>query len=168
MHSVSRVLACGLILGTGVAILRAQTPDPRIGTWTLNTARSSFSPGPAPRSITLKVVPSGEGETVTAEIVVADGRQIVSQYTANYDGKDYPLTGSPTADTVSLKRIDVRTTERVDKKDGTVVQTIRRVVSADGKTMNTTATGRSAWQGFFPLEFKAGQPVANTGVFEKR
>jgi len=48
-------------------------------------------------------------------------------YTANFDGKDYPLAGVPNADTVSLKRIDTRTTERTDKKDGKVVQTLTRV-----------------------------------------
>jgi hypothetical protein len=76
------------------------------------------------------------GEKVTSEVVNADGTSTTTQYTANFDGKDYPLTGSLIADMVSLKRIDARTTERTDKKGGTVAQTIRRVVSADGKTMN--------------------------------
>jgi hypothetical protein len=37
-----------------------------------------------------------------------------------------------------------RTTERTDKKGGTVAQAIRRVVSADGKTMNVTVKGKNA------------------------
>ena len=61
---------------------------------------------------------------MTAEFVNADGTRTTVQYTeANFDGKDYPLTGSQFgADTVSLKRIDRRTTERTDKKGGKVIQ----------------------------------------------
>src|SRR2546430_4583560 len=83
--------------------------------------------GPAPRS--LKVEPSGQGEKVTAEFVNTDGTRTTSQYTANFDGKDYPFTGSAVADTVSLKRIDARTTDRTDTKGGKVAQTLKRVVS---------------------------------------
>ena len=41
---------------------------------------------------------------VTADVVGADDKATQTSYTGNYDGKDYPLTGSSTgADTVSLK-----------------------------------------------------------------
>jgi hypothetical protein len=79
-------------------------------------------------------------------------------YTANYDGKDYPITGSLTADTVSLKRNDRHTTVRTDKKGGKVVQTFKRVVSKDGKTMTVTIKGTNA----------SGQPMNNVVVFEKK
>ena len=82
----------------------------------------------------------------------------MTRYTANYDGKDYPLAGVPNADTVSLKRIDARTTERTDKKDGKVVQTLARVVSQDGKTMTVTSKGTNA----------QGQTVNNVAVWEKQ
>jgi len=41
-------------------------------------------------------------------VVAPDGTSTTTVYTANFDGKDYPLTGSPIADMVSLKRIDAR------------------------------------------------------------
>ena len=156
MFGVAVVL--GVVLGTDIVHLSAQGGDPRIGTWKLNVAKSKYSPGPPPQSQTLKVEPSGQGEKVTSEVVAADGTRTTTQYTANFDGKDYPLTGSQIVDTVSLKRIDARTTERTDKKGGTVAQTIRRVVSADGKTMNVTVKGKNA----------QGQEMSNVVVFEKQ
>lgn len=148
----------GVVLGADIVDLSAQGGDSRIGTWKLNVAKSKYSPGPPPQSQTLKVEASGKGEKVTSEVVNADGTNTTTQYTANFDGKDSPLTGSPIADMVSLKRIDARTTERTDKKGGTVAQTIKRVVSADGKTMNVTVKGKNA----------QGQEVSNVVVFEKQ
>lgn len=164
MQSSWRALAFGVVLVLGVVLaadvmhLSAQGGDPRIGTWKLNVAKSKYSPGPAPQSQTLKIEPSGQGEKVTSEVVNADGTNTTSQYTANFDGKDYPLTGSTIADMVSLKRIDARTTERTDNKGGTVAQTIRRVVSADGKTMDVTVKGKNA----------QGQEMSHVIVFEKQ
>jgi hypothetical protein len=128
-----------------------------MGTWKLNVAKSKYSPGPAPQALTLKVEPSGQGEKVAAEFVNADGTRTTTQYTANFDGKDNPLTGSQIADTVSLKRIDARTTDRTDKKGGKVAQTLRRVVAQDGKTMTVTTKGTNA----------QGQAVNNVAMFEK-
>ena len=152
------VVALGVVLGAGIVSLSAQVIDPRIGTWKLNVAKSQFNPGPANQSLTVKVEPSGQGEKVATEAVNADGTRTATQYTANFDGKDYPLTGSQVADTVSLKRVDARTTERTDKKGGTVAQTLRRVVSQDGKTMTVTLKGKNA----------EGQDVNNVLVFEKQ
>ena len=95
---------------------------------------------------------------MTTEFVNADGTRTTTQYTANFDGKDSPLTGSAIADTVSLKRSNARTTVRTDKKGGTVVQTLRRVVSKDGKTMTVTTKGTNA----------QGQAVNNVALFEKQ
>ena len=164
MHSLWRaltlgvVLVLGIVLGADIAKLSAQEPDPRIGTWKLNLAKSRYSPGPAPKSLTVKVEPTGQGEKVTTEGVNADGARTATQYRANFDGKDNPLTGSPIADTVSLKRINARTTERTDKKGGKTVQVLTRVVSADGKKMTVTVKGTNA----------QGQAVKNVVVFEKQ
>jgi hypothetical protein len=155
------VVALGVVLGADIVNVSAQASDPRVGTWKLNVAKSKYSPGPAPQSLTVKVEPSGQGgEKVTSEFVNADGTRTTVQYTeANFDGKDYPLTGSQFgADTVSLKRIDRRTTERTDKKGGTVVQTLRREVSQDGKTMTVTTKGTDT----------QGQAMNNVAVFEKQ
>jgi hypothetical protein len=100
----------------------------------------------------------GQGEKVATEGVDAEGKPTATQYTANFDGKDSPLTGAPNADTVSLKRIDARTTERTDKKGGKVTVTLTRVVAQDGKTMTVTVRGTNP----------QGQAVNNVLVFEKQ
>jgi hypothetical protein len=165
MHSVWRlvtvaaVMILSAILSADVTNLSAQDKDPRVGTWKLNVANSKYNPGPAPQSQTLKIEASGKGEKVTSEVVGADGKRTTSTYTANFDGKDYPLSGSALgADKVSLKRIDARTTERTDKKDGKLIQTLSRVVSQDGKTMTVTGKGTNA----------EGKPFNNVVVFDKQ
>ncbi len=165
MHSIKRpvtvaaVMILSAILIADVTTLPAQDKDPRVGTWKLNVAKSKYSPGPAPQSQTLTVEGAGNGETVTSEVVGADGKRTTTKYTANFDGKDYPLTGSALgADKVSLRRVNARTTERTDKKDGKVMVQITRVVSPDGKTMTATVKGTNA----------EGQPVNNVALFEKQ
>jgi hypothetical protein len=155
---VRRVLTCGVVLGMGAAALVAQTRDPRTGTWVLNVAKSTYKPGPAPKSQTVTIQPSGQGEHVRSEARNINGTRVVTEYTAAYDGTDYPIKGSPVANTVSLKRIDARTTERFDKKDGHVMLVYRRVVSEDGKTMTVTINGVNAQR----------QQVSNVVVFEKQ
>ena len=145
------------ILFMGFA-LSAQAADPLVGTWKLNVAKSTYSPGPAPKSLTAKIEAAGEGEKVTADGVRGDDTPIQVVYTAQYDGKDHPITGSPMADTVSLKRLDANTTERTDKKGGKVTQTLTRKVSSDGKTMTVTYKGTDA----------EGRPINNLAVLEKQ
>lgn len=152
------VVTLGVVLGAGIVSVSAQASDARIGTWKLNVAKSKYSPGPAPQSLTMKVEESGQGEKFTTEGVNADGKPTMTQYTANFDGKDYPLTGSQNADKVLLKRIDARTMERTYKKGDTVVLTFTQVVSQDGKTMTTTTKGTNA----------QGQAVDNVTVWEKQ
>ena len=158
MLTLVAVLALVGVLGVDIVSLFAQAADPRIGTWKLNAAKSKYDPGPPPQSLTVKVEPAGQGEKVTAEFVNADGSRTTTVYTANFDGKDSPLTGSQLANTVALKRVDARTTVRTDKKDGKVVQTLTRVVAPDGKTMTVTVKGTNA----------QGQPVNNVIVFDKQ
>jgi hypothetical protein len=139
------------------ALLAAQA-DPRVGTWNLNVEKSKYSPGPAPKSQVLTIEAAGDAEKVTSESVSATGQKSSTTYTAPYDGKPHPLKGSEIADTVTLKRVDSHTTERVDSKAGKSVQTYSRVVSKDGKTMTVTVKGTDA----------KGQAVSNVVVFEKK
>ena len=106
----------------------------------------------------MRIQPSGQGEHVRSEALNTNGTRVITEYTAAYDGTDYPIKGSPVANTVSLKRLDARTTERFDKKDGHIMLVYRRVVSDDGKTMTVTINGVDA----------KGQQVSNVVVFEKQ
>ena len=116
--------------------------DPLIGTWKLNVAKSKYDPSSTPpRSQTIRFEADGDGVKLTTDGVDAEGKPTHTEFRAKYDGKDYPVTGSPTQDAVAMKRIDTHTTERIFKKGGKVVSTGRRVVSKDGKTWTATTKG---------------------------
>ena len=154
--SLSALVATALVAAvSGVSV--AESGDPLHGTWKLNVAKSKFNPGPAPKATTLKYEAAGEGLKVIVD-AESDKGKAHWQYTANYDGKDYPVTGSPDSDSVSLKRIDRVTTEATLKKGGKAMTTNTRVVSADGKTLTITVKGTNA----------EGQAVNNVQVYEKQ
>jgi hypothetical protein len=112
------------------------------GTWKLNVEKSKNSPV---KTGTVKVEPEGEGVKVTVDLVGVDGAPVQWGFTANYDGKDYPITGStPLGDSVALTRVDAKTA-RVSFKQGgkpTVTQTV--VVADDGKTRTVATKGTNA------------------------
>jgi len=137
-------LMVGIVLLAYGSSAFSQAADPVIGTWKLDVAKSKFSPGPAPKSLTVKFEAAGKGVKLTTDGVGADGQPTHTEYTADYDGKDYPLIGSPVADTVSLKRMDASTSERTDKKGGKVVQTLTRIAASDaaGDSGLTNLPGR--------------------------
>ena len=101
-----------------VSHLLAQTADPVIGTWELNLASQKYDPGPAPKSQTRTYEAVGESLKVSIEGVTAEGKETHTDYTGKYDGKDFPVSGNPDADTMSLKRIDDSTSEATLRKAG--------------------------------------------------
>jgi hypothetical protein len=135
----------------------AQT-DPIIGTWKLNLAKSKFSPGPPPKSRTVIYEAVGQGFKITTKGTDAEGKTFEYQFTANYDGKDYPVTGNPGWDTITWKRIDAYKSESTRKKAGKVVGTVTRVVSKDGKTLTLTEEGITA----------KGEKFRTTVVYDKQ
>ena len=98
------VVTLGIVLGAGIERVSAQASAERIGTWKLNVAKSKYNPGPAPQSGTLKIEAAGQGEKATTEGVNAAGTATMTQYTANYDGKDYPVALLGTAEPSSSYR----------------------------------------------------------------
>ena len=80
-------------------------PIPLVGTWKLNAAKSK---GTVFKSGGTKVEAVGAGVKFTVELVGPDGTTNWS-FTANYDGKDNPVTGkNPYGDTVALTRVDAK------------------------------------------------------------
>jgi hypothetical protein len=132
--------------------------DPTIGTWKLNLAKSTYNAGQPPKSTTIVIEAAGDGTKVTADTVLSDGTSRRISYTATYDGKDSKVTGSPDYDMVSIKRTAPSTTEGERKKGGRVLQTFKRTVSADGKTMTVMSKGISG----------GGQKVDNVLVYDKQ
>lgn len=156
--AVAFVTLAGILVASSTA--RAQSSDPWIGTWKVNLEKSTFSPGPPPTAAaTLKIEPSGGGIKTTIDATNPEGKPVHTETTAQFDGKDNPVTGAPAPNTTNaLKRIDDRTFEVMAKVDGKPAVTTRVAVSADGKTMTATQTGRNA----------QGQSVNNVIVLNKQ
>jgi hypothetical protein len=152
----SIALLAGLAVTLGVVVL-AQTPDPRIGTWKLNVAQSKYSPGPAPKSGSVTFSAAGQGTKVVVDIVGPDASKTQWEYTANLDGKPYPVKGNGDGDMVVAKRVNPNTVETSYTLKGKPTTTNTGVVSADGKTFTVTTKGTNA----------QGQKVDNVQVFEK-
>jgi hypothetical protein len=137
----------------------AQAGDPQVGSWKLNIAKSKYSPGPAPKSATTKIEAAGAATKVIVDQVEADGTVRHWEFTANYDGKDTPVTGNnPDADMVARTRVDANTVKTISKKGGKVTTSQTSAVSSDGKTRTVTTTGTNA----------AGKAVNNVAVYDKQ
>jgi hypothetical protein len=134
---VALVSACLVLGGTATAAGK----DPFVGTWKLDIARSTFDNGAPPKSSIVTITTAGDKRKVAVHTVSAAGTESRTESTAADDGKDYPMKGSATVDTVAVTRVDARTVDRKDKKGGAVVATLRVKVSPDGKTITVTQKG---------------------------
>jgi hypothetical protein len=137
-------LATFLVVG---AMAQAQSSDPWIGTWKVNLTKSTYSPGPKPTvaaTVRMEPAPGGAFKT-TIEGADAKGQPTRTETVGTLDGKDNAVKGGPTPNTTTAyKRIDGRTFEAMGKTDGKPTITTRVTISADGKTLTATQTGKNA------------------------
>src|SRR5260370_11666508 len=87
---------------------------------------------------------AGNDVKVTVNGVDAKGKSTHNEWTGNFDGKNYPVTGDPTSEARSYKKIDDRTLELTVWHHGRIMTTGRVVVSADGKSRTVTTNGTDA------------------------
>jgi hypothetical protein len=142
MQTIFRTLLVGglLAIGTGAAL----AADPVVGTWKLNLTKSTFSPGPAPKSQTRTYTESLQGMLLVIKTTTADGKESTTTLTFKDDGKPYPASGNPDFDMVSVTRVDALTVHSTQIKGGTTVSTAVRTVSKDGKTLTFAQKGTHA------------------------
>ncbi len=140
-----------------VGVTAGFAADPNMGTWKLNEAKSKFSPGAA-KNQTVVYEAAGDNVKVTVDGIDSAGQPLHNEWTGMFDGKDYPLTGSPTGDMRSYKRVNDRTLTFTEKKGGKIMTTGRIVVAADGKSRTVTTAGTNA----------QGQKITTTAVYDKQ
>jgi hypothetical protein len=128
-----------------------------MGTWKLNEAKSKIPAGMM-KNTTVTYTAEGDNVKVTTDGTSGDGSAVQTEWTGKFDGKDYPLTGDPNADTRSYTRVNDHTLTLENKKGGTVTTSARIVVSADGKTRTLTASGKNA----------AGKKVTSKALYDKQ
>jgi hypothetical protein len=159
MKTILKTVFLAAMLAVGsAAVVAAPAADPVIGTWQLNVARSKFSPGPAPKSDSRTYAATDQGIAMTWKSVGADGKEIVAKSTFKADGKDYPVTGAPNFDSLSLQQVDDHTVKSTQKRGGKVIGTTTRTVSRDGKVLTLTSKGTSP----------TGAPYDNVMVYDKQ
>jgi hypothetical protein len=115
--------------------------NPIVGTWTLNVAKSTFTPGPGWRSQTRVYRAAPGGVSVDWTGVGASGEAMNVSFISRLDGKDYPMVGSANYDTLNAVPVDAFTVRSEEKRDGKVVGVAVRRVSADGKVLTITDEG---------------------------
>jgi hypothetical protein len=170
MHARLRQLLFAVVVGATIGCFFADSPlvayqspatsedDLVLGTWILDVGKSSYDPGPAPRSQTRTYERVPEGIQATIVTVDAKGQSLTARYTAKYDSLEYPLTGSANIDAIALKRVNAYTAEATLTHARKLIGTARRVISNDGKTMTITFRGTD----------ENGRATNNVAVYEKK
>ena len=135
------VISTALLFASAVIL---QAADHFTGTWTLNVAKSKYSPGKPPKSQTTKLKMLKDGMREIVDRVNADGTTTRWDVIAKFGGKDTPISGDPDRDTVAIQKIDDFTLEVVNKKAGKVTTSMKLVVAKDGKSRTNAVTGKTA------------------------
>jgi hypothetical protein len=146
-----------LLLPRMAATSAAPVTDPFTGTWKLNLERSQL-PAPVPQSQITHLIMDGNKISVRQEITYASGRTNVVTVEAKLDGQDYPVTGSPLADTMAFHRSGKRSIRAIAKLGGSVIESEGLTVSDDDQTMTTIYTWHDA----------DGKEVTATAVFDRQ
>jgi hypothetical protein len=154
MKARAAVITVALCL-VGVAVCVAA--DAFSGTWKLNEAKSKMGPG-VPKNTTVVYEAAGDSVKITVEGTDSDGKATHNEWTGKFDGKDYPVTGDPTSDMRSYKKVDEHTLTFTGTKGGKPTLTGRVVISADGKTRTVNVTAIDA----------KGNKASGTAVYDKQ
>lgn len=130
--------------------------DPNVGSWKLNDAKSKFPAGAA-KNQTVVYTADGDSYKCVVDGVDGSGKPAHNEWTGKFDGKDYPVTGDPTADSRSIKMVSAGHYSLTNKKDGKTVVTGTIVFSADQKTRTLTTHTTDA----------AGKKVTTVAVYDR-
>ena len=151
-----------VVVGVALALIAsgvAQAADAWLGTWKLNVAKSSYNPGPAPRSGTSRFEMASDGRVkVISDGVDAAGRSTHNEIVTLFDGKPIELKGTDPPVTLAFSRIDDRRYELVARVNGKVAATSSGSIAADGKTRTLVTRSIAA----------NGQWVTSTAVYDRQ
>jgi hypothetical protein len=139
----------------GTALSFAQSPQ--LGTWKLDEAKSKIPDGMVKNS-TVIYAANGDNVKVTTDGTGGDGKPMHTEWTGKFDGKEYPLTGDPTADSRSYKTVNEHELEITSKKSGKETNHGKVIVSKDGKTRTLHLTANDA----------AGKKVTGVSMYDKQ
>jgi len=139
------------------ALVVLQTPAAWIGTWRLNSSKSTGVSNSQYKRITLKIEPWEDGLRVMYDMVGIRGGVTHVEWNGGFDNKDYPVQGIDYVMTNAYNRIDDRNYSIVTKRDGRISTTVKVSISSDGRTLTAVTTGKNA----------QGQEASTTAVYDK-
>lgn len=134
----------------GAAVARAQTKDPRIGSWKLISAQSALDP---PNKLSIVSLHDGVHVVMSGETHL--------DFTAKWDGHDAFVPSNPAFNQVELRRINKGQAEVKEKKDGAMVATLRVALSGVGNELTITTARRGRADQVAVWTRSGGARVAN-------
>ena len=153
----SLTIVVGLMAAFACSVSLAQGEDAIVGTWKLNLANSTYSPGPAPTSQTVKIEGTDQARKITVDVTSATGVALHWEVSGP-GGTDLKVVGNNVnADTYVVTRVNATTLEAQYKLAGKPTLKQTAVVSADGKTLTVTGTGTNV----------EGQTINNVAVYDR-
>ena len=139
------LLSAALMLPSTCILGADMAPDPAVGTWTLDLAKSKLDPNePALKSSVRTYTATPDGLRVSIHSVDADGTAHDTGSTFTYDGKPHSVSGTTDYDMIAVTRVGTSESKTELIKSGKVVGHLARVVSKDGKTMTVTVDETNA------------------------
>ncbi|HML17666.1 MAG TPA: DUF1080 domain-containing protein [Bryobacteraceae bacterium] len=76
---------------------------PLVGTWKLNRAQSTMTPGEPPTELVIRIEDERTGLRYQSESATADGQKHAANFFGRTDGYDYAFSGSPAYDHISIE-----------------------------------------------------------------
>jgi hypothetical protein len=143
------------LLGFAATLFAA---DPFVGTWKLNTAKTKYKVGTAPKEQTIMITEAGADLQVKVSGTGGDGKPFALSYSVPSAGGAGKFLGSAPYDGVDAKRHGTDEREIMYKKGGNTVYTAHTKVAKDGNTMSASTKGMNA----------AGQKVESESVYDKQ
>jgi hypothetical protein len=135
-----------------------QVPTAWVGTWRLNVARSTYSPGPPPyRRASHVIEPWNDGLKITSEMVYPRGGITHVEWIGKLDGREYEVQGPDELITYAYRAVGDGSYDITVRIGGRIAAISHVSVSSDQRSMITRTKGRDA----------AGREVETVTVYEK-
>lgn len=138
--------------------MREISIEPFLGIWELDPAQSHYELGAPPQRGQYQLLRENEQIAVVMDWTDAAGKDFHMIYSMTPDGTDHPYADSPAVDAIQTTLRDAHTLETISKKDGLVVASGLRELTADGKTMRVIQAGKTT----------DGNSFRNTAIYLKR
>src|SRR5260370_31899501 len=97
----------------------SEQEDPFTGRWRFNPQRSTLST-PSPQSWVQQIIATRDEVHVHETIIRLDGSQTIVEVMASFDGGEYPVIGSPAADTIAYRRVSGNSISGTGKKNDVI------------------------------------------------